>query len=696
VWDTVDAYGMPVEELKIGIDRYIWPLALKDRELDPAIEKACHALSIDDARTSFHPLLWDESGCSSEPSAKHTDHHKLTQVWFAGVHSNVGGGYPDDGLSCVSLRWMMREARKRGLIFNTRAIEDIETGAALFGRLYDSRDGFGAYYRYQPRRLDPPLDKQNACIPHPKIHESVIQRMVAGTDAYAPLGLPRNFRIVLDDREPADLQRERSPAGGHGHMPNIYNLADYKRLIQEGSQLYGTTAEPRIDWKLKERVAANIDALQKPDEAAIELIWDTVWWRRILQLATLMMTIFLLVYPLLPSFRVSELALWAFHSEVLLAVGSLLQPLALAVIDIASLMLPTSAKPLLDMYRFAPWNVVGIALLLGTLLIWGRLVDRRIHDRALAGWNSNWRAKRNRWLRRNSTLRVLAGLLMTLIFGSLFIPGALFAWVFDLFTIKGWADLVDSNYYFTLALINFFVVMAFGIFTVVGLASIVDGLRLSLHSEDEARELPSFPLWIARKLRKSAAAVAFYRGVAHHVVPMVFAFALVVLGVALLNRFAFAVMSAGGWICHATQSEKTETLIRIGDWKEFLFHVERGCQPLNLALNAGVTYEVTVSSIKEPTGARVFAEPMRRWFSRPWFVPIIRVGSLGAEEYADTEKPWFGYVMKIQPKNDGQMFVFINEAVIGLPKVWDVFYRQNKNPGTARIKVTKMADAPAR
>ncbi len=48
LWDTVDAYGLPVEELKTGIDKFIWPLALEDRKLIPKVDKACHALSIDD------------------------------------------------------------------------------------------------------------------------------------------------------------------------------------------------------------------------------------------------------------------------------------------------------------------------------------------------------------------------------------------------------------------------------------------------------------------------------------------------------------------------------------------------------------------------------------------------------------------------------------------------------------------------
>jgi hypothetical protein len=60
LWDTVDAYGMPIEEFKVGIDRYLWPIALKDKFMDPRIDNACHALSLDDQRLTFHPLLWDE------------------------------------------------------------------------------------------------------------------------------------------------------------------------------------------------------------------------------------------------------------------------------------------------------------------------------------------------------------------------------------------------------------------------------------------------------------------------------------------------------------------------------------------------------------------------------------------------------------------------------------------------------------
>ena len=61
LWDTVAAYGLPVDEMTRGVSRYLWPLELPDRQLNPLVRKACHALSLDDERTTFHPLLWDES-----------------------------------------------------------------------------------------------------------------------------------------------------------------------------------------------------------------------------------------------------------------------------------------------------------------------------------------------------------------------------------------------------------------------------------------------------------------------------------------------------------------------------------------------------------------------------------------------------------------------------------------------------------
>ena len=75
-------------------------------ELTPSSRiKRCHALSIDDDRRTFYPELWNEKGI---PAAQ------VDQVWFAGVHSNVGGGYVKHGMSLVALDWMMAEAERCG------------------------------------------------------------------------------------------------------------------------------------------------------------------------------------------------------------------------------------------------------------------------------------------------------------------------------------------------------------------------------------------------------------------------------------------------------------------------------------------------------------------------------------------------------------------------------------------------------
>ena len=98
LWDTVAAYGLPVDEMTRGVSRWIWPLELPDRVLDPRVQRACHALALDDERTTFHPVLWDESTQvppnTDQPRPLLSE--RISQVWFSGMHSNVGGGYPDD------------------------------------------------------------------------------------------------------------------------------------------------------------------------------------------------------------------------------------------------------------------------------------------------------------------------------------------------------------------------------------------------------------------------------------------------------------------------------------------------------------------------------------------------------------------------------------------------------------------------
>jgi len=107
VWDTVGALGIPnLASVHSISDRW----EFHDVTLSTYVDNAFHALAIDEHRKPFVPTLWEQN-----PEAVT---QTLEQVWFVGVHSNVGGGYRDGGLSDLALRWMVRKAEGCGLAFD--------------------------------------------------------------------------------------------------------------------------------------------------------------------------------------------------------------------------------------------------------------------------------------------------------------------------------------------------------------------------------------------------------------------------------------------------------------------------------------------------------------------------------------------------------------------------------------------------
>jgi len=183
VWDTVDAVGMPV----IGdwFNRWIYQFKFTSLTLSEDVEHACHALAVDDERVSFTPVLWKLN------SPK--DAERIEQVWFAGAHSNVGGGYPKQGLSLVALSWMLRRARRFDLRVQPLDVELFEGHSTVNDQLYDPRAGIGVFYRWAPRDIDRLCAKSGA----PKIHLSVMERLAHGTDDYSPGNLPFNAEVVV-------------------------------------------------------------------------------------------------------------------------------------------------------------------------------------------------------------------------------------------------------------------------------------------------------------------------------------------------------------------------------------------------------------------------------------------------------------------------------------------------------------------
>jgi uncharacterized protein (DUF2235 family) len=78
---------------------------------NPDIAIGRHAVAIDERRAFFRTNLW-------HPRSPHGGLKNLKQVWFPGVHCDVGGGYPEaeSGLSKIALEWMLREAKQAGLV----------------------------------------------------------------------------------------------------------------------------------------------------------------------------------------------------------------------------------------------------------------------------------------------------------------------------------------------------------------------------------------------------------------------------------------------------------------------------------------------------------------------------------------------------------------------------------------------------
>jgi hypothetical protein len=189
VWDTVDAYGMPIDAIKMAIDKWFCPMTLADRNFADGIRRACHALSLDDERPTFRPVLWTDPAISP---------NRLTQVWFAGVHANVGGGYPDDGLAHVALQWIMEEASQVGAQFLTALRTEADARVDAHGHQYDSRAGLAGYYRYGPRDVD---DLSNdpahgVRVAQPLVHLAAWERIDVRQVAYAPTSFPTAYSLV--------------------------------------------------------------------------------------------------------------------------------------------------------------------------------------------------------------------------------------------------------------------------------------------------------------------------------------------------------------------------------------------------------------------------------------------------------------------------------------------------------------------
>lgn len=347
LWDTVDAYGLPVDQLTRAIDKFIWPLTMRDYNLSPRVRHARQALALDDERNAFHPRLWNEAPDSHDPDlgtpnanrrSRHIDDERISQVWFCGMHANVGGGYADDSLSYVPLQWIMSEANKHGLRLEPSIWQELMALSDENGKLYDSRHGIASYYCYNPRRIDRLNRTDMVRVPRTKVHESVLRRIRVDPEGYAPISLPPNFSVVLING-------------------SIVNAEQYLTQMYANQPDYNASAVPKR-W-------------MKGFRAAREDVYNTVWRRRVAYFLTLFVSLALAAMPLFAPARASCL-------DTLCVVS---QPVTL--LDYA---LPAFTSTWTASFATNPNIFLPLILALLVCMAWGKRLDIMIRDKMRRVW----------------------------------------------------------------------------------------------------------------------------------------------------------------------------------------------------------------------------------------------------------------------------------------------------------------------
>ncbi len=182
VWDTVGALGIPFSLMGLfeGKDEFY------DTKMGSNVSFARHALAIDEQREDFEPTIWS--------SREGVD---LKQVWFAGVHADVGGSYPPDKDSGyiaadAPLKWMLEEAKSEGLKIEPHIAAELTDGVK--GGTHRSRNHV---YRFKT-----PLHRPLIVADKPtRIHPSVKERYLSDS-GYRP---PQLKELLGDDEDWGNL-----------------------------------------------------------------------------------------------------------------------------------------------------------------------------------------------------------------------------------------------------------------------------------------------------------------------------------------------------------------------------------------------------------------------------------------------------------------------------------------------------------
>ena len=220
-------------------DRFYWP-SLEELAFtlaNPSVQTFRQAISIDERRCMFRLKKWDapQTFKHNRFNDAHAEPQDILQVWFAGVHADIGGGYPEkqSGLSKYPLLWMIDEATKCGLKVNQATVNQLAWGIQrkgspfsyvapdVRGDLHTSLRGAWWILEYIPKRAtykEWPArksyfgyyipDAEPRFIPDGAIiHESAVLRMNA-MPSYRPVNLPKQYEKFPMPVPPAHASAE--------------------------------------------------------------------------------------------------------------------------------------------------------------------------------------------------------------------------------------------------------------------------------------------------------------------------------------------------------------------------------------------------------------------------------------------------------------------------------------------------------
>jgi uncharacterized protein (DUF2235 family) len=231
VWDTVASVIVPRS------DRFYFAFSLQTlayTQHNPSVKVFRQAIAIDERRRMFRLDPWSQpqtfmrNRFSKTHNAEPQD---ALQVWFAGVHADIGGGYPEkeSGLSKFPLLWMIDEAVEHGLAVNRQTVNQLAWGVQRKGSpfsyvapdiMQDPHDSMSAGWRilewlpkadkykewterksylghYLPDAEPRPIP------PDAFVHESVIQRMHTVSN-YQPVNMPTSYQVISMPSGPLD------------------------------------------------------------------------------------------------------------------------------------------------------------------------------------------------------------------------------------------------------------------------------------------------------------------------------------------------------------------------------------------------------------------------------------------------------------------------------------------------------------